>query len=349
MFKEGDWVRVRDGPNEKFAVVKTVMGSDSVVLKYFDHKKELVDCDDEINKMSLWKPALEIGDLVRLKEGAALKNRSESETSIRTEGTIVDIDKFDGTVAVKFSACEAPVDVNPTSIERVLSGLVVGDLVRLNEISHDSSLSSQRAHCSVGVIHGIEAHGRAKVAFLGQGMLWNCDAKKLEKVKPFHEGQFIRIKSDVSSPRFQWPLRKDRCWEIGKVTRVAPNGGLVVSFPGRLWDWGEWWADPQEVKAVHLDDYDNLIDKYLHLEATHWIVRPLVVSLLSLVALKVGVGVIGAVSFTKKGKEEAEKGKMKVEPVMDQGKDATTTTGNSWLPPSVASILFKDSGIPNPN
>ena len=346
MFKEGDWVRVRSRPNDKFAVVKTVMGSDSVVLKYFDHKKELVDCDDDINRMSLWKHGLKIGDLVKLKESAAAGGFSESET-IRTEGTIIGIDKIGGTVLVKFSESQAPVDVNPTCIERVSSGLVVGDLVRLIDDRDDSSTASQRAPCSVGLIHGIEANDNVKVAFLGREMLWSCDSKKLEKMKAFHDGQFVKIRSDVLSPRFQWPLRKDRCWDTGKVIRVAPNGGLVVSFPGRLWNWDEWWADPEEVKGVHLDDYDNLVDKYRHLEATHWIVRPLVFSLVSIIALKVSVGVIGTIPFIKRGKEkEKESSKIKMELITEHGKDASA--GNSWLPPSVASILFREgTAIPN--
>lgn len=323
MFKEGDWVHVKDVSDGKPAVVKSVMGVDTIVLQYFDKKNELVNCD-KISKMSFWKHSFQVGDLVRLRDSPVPKDLHEL---IRTEGTIIAINKNAGTILVKFSESQEPVHVSPATIERVSLGLVVGDLIRLRESwPSDPSAASPRTPSSVGMVHGIETNGQLKVAFLGREMLWICSPREFEKVKPFHVGQFIKVKKEVVSPRFQWPLRKDRCWDSGRISWVAPNGGLVVTFPGRLWNWDEWWADPEEVEVVQMQDYDNLIDKYHHLEAMHWGVRPFVLAVTSIIALKLGTGIVCALPYPGKGSEKKVKDEQKikmdlVEDVQGQGKE----------------------------
>ncbi|KAI5073535.1 hypothetical protein GOP47_0011548 [Adiantum capillus-veneris] len=342
MFKEGDWVHVTDVSGGKPAVVKSVMGTDSIVLQYFDKKNELVNCD-RINKMSLWSHCFQVGDLVQLKDSVVPQATADSREPIKTQGTIVMIDKHAGSVLVKFSEAQEPVHVSPAIVERVSSGFFVGDLVHLSQ--SPPSNSSVRSSSSVGVIHGIETSGQLKVAFLGREMLWICSPRELEKVKPFHVGQFIKVRKEVVSPRFQWPLRKDRCWDTGRISWIAPNGGLVVTFPGRLWNWEEWWADPEEVEVVQMQDYDNLIDKYYHLEAMHWGVRPLVLAVSSFIALKLGAGVIRVLPLPRKGSKGKDKVEQnaKIELAGDgQGKDAGNPT---WLPPSVATILFGENAI----
>eukprot|EP00250_Pteridium_aquilinum_P006004 c16002_g1_i1 orf=267-2261(+) len=346
MFKEGDWV-VKDVSDGKPAVVKSVMGAETIVLQYFDKKNELVNCD-RISKMSLWKHSFQVGDLVQLRDSPVPKDLTDLHEAIRTEGTIIAIDMKAGTILVKFSESQEPVHVSPATIERVSSGFVVGDLVRLRESwPSDSSAGSLRTPSCIGMVHGIEANGQLKVAFLGREMLWICSPRELEKVKPFHVGQFIKVKREVVSPRFQWPLRKDRCWDCGRISWIAPNGGLVVTFPGRLWNWDEWWADPEQVEVVQLQDYDNLIDKYHHLEAMHWAVRPFVLAVTSIIALKVGTGVICALPLPGRGskKRGKEQGKLKMELVADgQGPGKDAMAGNpTWLPPSVANILFREN------
>ncbi|MCO5603071.1 hypothetical protein L7F22_057215 [Adiantum nelumboides] len=341
MFKEGDWVHLTDG---KPAVVKSVMGTDTIVLQYFDKKNELVNYD-RINRMSLWNHPFQVGDVVQLKDSLIPQDSADSREAVKTQGTIVMIDKNAGSVLVKFSESQEPVHVSPAIIERVSSGFVVGDLVHLSQ--GPSSNPSMRSPSSVGMIHGIETNGQLKVAFLGREMLWICSPRELEKMNPFHVGQFVKVRKGVVSPRFQWPLRKDRCWDMGRVAWIAPNGGLVVTFPGRFWNWEEWWADPEEVEVVQMQDYDNLIDKYHHLEAMHWGVRPLVLALTSLIALKLGAGVIRVLPLPRKrskGKDKAEQN-VRMELVGDgqgQDKDAGNPT---WLPPSVANILFRENAI----
>lgn len=332
MFKEGDWVHVKDASGGQPAVVKSVMEADVIVLQYFDKKNELVNCD-KISKMSLWKHFFQVGDLVQLRDPRGPKDFADRHDAIRTEGTIIAIDKNAGTVLVKFSESQEPVHVSPTAIERVSLGFVVGDLVRLHECwpLSEPLAASPRTPSLVGMVHGIEASGQLKVAFLGKEMLWICSPRELEHVKPFHVGQFVKVKKDVVSPRFQWPLRKDRCWDTGRISWVAPNGGLVVTFPGRLWNWVEWWADPEEVEVVQIQDYDNLIDKYHHLEAMHWCVRPVVLALTSIIALKVGTAVIGALPYPGKGSRKRGKSEdqIKMELVEDgQGQGKESSAGN---------------------
>ncbi|KAH7447311.1 hypothetical protein KP509_01G101300 [Ceratopteris richardii] len=342
MFKEGDWVQVRDG---KPGVVKSVMGTDAIVLQYFDKKSELVN-HEKINKMLLWNDPFQVGDVVQMRDYTAAHNAAGFQEPIRTEGTIINIEKSSGIVLVKFSESQEPLHVNPAIIETVSSGFIVGDVVRLRQNWPSDSL--KRSPSSTGVIHGIETNGQLKVAFLGMEMLWICSPMELEKTMQFHVGQFIKVREAVVSPRFQWPLRKDRCWDLGRISWIAPNGGLVVTFPRRLWNCEEWWADPEEVEVVQMQDYDNLFDKYCFLEAMHWSVRPFMLAIASAIALKLGAGFIRLLPLPGKGPNRNAKGepKIKMTSVADSGQDQCKDAENPpWLPPSVAHILFPDNGM----
>lgn len=344
IFREGDWVRDHDG---KVAVVKSVVSPDSFVLQYSDKKNELVN-GDGVNKLSFWKNSFKVGDRVQLKDAVISKDFSELHEHIRTEGTVAGINTREGSILVRFSESQEPVNLSPAAIERVSSGFVIGDLVRLHGgWPSDVSTALVRSPSSVGMVHGIDSDGKLKVAFLGKETLWTCNTRDLEKMKPFCVGQFVKIRSDVVSPRFQWPLRKDRCWDTGRIVRIAPNGCLIVSFPGRVWNWDEWWADPEEVKVVQMNDYISLLDKYHHLEAMHWSVRPLVFTVALFSALKLGTGFVRILPLPGRHKKKrgADTQKINLELVSDgqsQGKDSVNAGNPPWLHPSVANILFRD-------
>ncbi|MCD7454415.1 hypothetical protein HAX54_024814 [Datura stramonium] len=107
-------------------------------------------------------------------------------------------------------------------------------------------------------------------------------------------GQFVQLKSNVITPRFEWPQKREGGWATGRISQILPNGCLVVRFPGRMVFGSEpntFLADPAEVIQVSFDTCPGIIEKYQHLEDFHWSIRPLSIAFTLLTAAKLGVSV----------------------------------------------------------
>ncbi|GKA13096.1 hypothetical protein Tco_0692642 [Tanacetum coccineum] len=176
------------------------------------------------------------------------------------EGTIVGLEKDtggDGFVLVRVQGIHNPLRVNITTIERVTSGLAIGNWVHL--------LDYNRNHSSIGILHLIDRDGSITVGFIGLG--------------------------NVLTPRFLWLHKREGIWATGKVVRILPNGCLVLQFLGKFAHKGDYklfLADPAEAKRVSFDTCQTLVDKYQRVEDHHWDVRPLMVACGVLMAMKFG-------------------------------------------------------------
>lgn len=69
-----------------------------------------------------------------------------------------------GTVLVKIPGLHNPLKVQEFSLERVTSGVAVGDWVQLKE--------ENSRHSSVGILHSVRRDGSVEVGFLGLETLW---------------------------------------------------------------------------------------------------------------------------------------------------------------------------------
>ncbi|KAM7256702.1 hypothetical protein ACFE04_012443 [Oxalis oulophora] len=214
------------------------------------------------------------------------------------EGTVTSQDA-DGFVSVKIPGVHNPVRVEESKLERVTRGLTAGDWVCLK--------NENKPH-SVGILHSVQRSGSVAVGFIGLKTLWIGDHSELQLVEPYYVGQFVRLKTNISSPHFEWPYRNGGAYATGRISHILPNGCLIVGFPGRLIFGNEFnniLADPAEVELVSFESCLGVLAKYQHAEDYHWAVRPVVVGLSIFMAMKVGVCVCGKV--TSKGNSQRDK------------------------------------------
>lgn len=248
----------------------------------------------------LSKDQLRVGDTVRSRKPA---NSFKHENMDVPEGTVVGLERDtdpDEFALVKVHGVHDPLRVHVSVLERVTNGLASGDWVRLKD-------GEDKRHSLVGVIHSIDREGNVAVGFIGLPTLWKGTSSQLQMAKGYSVGQFVKIKANVVIPRFKW-MRKGRgIWATGRISKVLPNGCLEVEFPGVL-PFGKehgssCLADPAEVEIVDFNTCEGVVKKYQHLEDFHWAVRPLLIAMGLLTAMKLGLFVGKKAGRSKDGKQ----------------------------------------------
>ncbi|XP_068302783.1 protein KINASE OF THE OUTER CHLOROPLAST MEMBRANE 1-like isoform X1 [Pyrus communis] len=278
----------------------------------------------------LSKDHLQVGDIVRSRK--PLNARKPQAMDI-PEGTVAGLETDsdrEGFALVKIPGVRNPVRVLVSTVERVTSGLAVGDWVRLK--------GEGRRHSPVGVLHSIQRDGSVAVGFIGLETLWSGKSSDLQMTDSYFVGDFVRLKASVFSPRFEWPRKNGGAWASGRISQVLSNGCLVVRFPGRFVlgdESNSFLADPAEVELVSFDTCPGVIGKYQHIEDFHWAVRPLAIAFGLFTAMKVSLFVGQNVGAKLKGRRSTRKD--------GNNQDGQSGGGAGWIPPTVANILFKES------
>lgn len=283
----------------------------------------------------LSKDELKVGDMVRSRKPP---NSFKPENMDVPEGKVVGLEQSterDSFVLVRVHGIHDPLRVHVSSLERLTFGLAAGDWVRLKE--------EDKRHSPVGILHSIGRDGSVAVGFIGLETLWKGQSSELQMAESYSVGQFVRLKANVLSPRFEWPRKRGGVWATGRISRVLPNGCLVVKFPGRL-TFGEqcsnFLADAAEVVVVNFSICPGMIKKYQHLEDLHWVVRPLLIALGIFTAMKMGI-FIGKRVRGSNSKVKQQQGSV----IQKDGQhvDGSQVASNpAWLPLSVANMLFKE-------
>ncbi|KAL2346704.1 hypothetical protein Fmac_000704 [Flemingia macrophylla] len=275
----------------------------------------------------LSKDHLQVGDTVRSRKPA---NSCKPQNMDVPEGNVVGLERNadHGFVLVRIPGVHDPVRIHASTLERVTNGLAAGDWVRLKE--------EDEKHSSVGILHFVDRDGRVTVGFIGLQTLWKGNSSELEMAESYCVGQFIKLKANVLSPRFEWPLKRGGSWSTGKISWILPNGCLVVKFPGILNFGGEsstFLADPSEVDVVNFKNCTRMIEKYQHVEDHHWAVRPVLIAFGLFTAVKLGMSV---------GKKVRRN--MNVNSAMENEShctDSQSASSPTWTS-SVANILFRE-------
>ncbi|XP_058115573.1 uncharacterized protein LOC131258338 [Magnolia sinica] len=299
-------------------------------------------------KWFLSKDLLQVGDTVRSRKPA---KSCKPESMAIPEGTVVGLESGsdrDGFVLVRVHGIHDPLRVQSSTLERVTSGFAAGDWVRVRE-------EDKKKHASVGILHSIERDGRVTVGLVGMEILWKGTCSDLQMAESYCVDQFVRVKANVFSPRFEWPRKRGGEWATGRICQVLPNGCLVVRFPGRfvLGDDCKFLADPAEVEVVSFNTCQGAVKKYQHLEDFHWAVRPLVIALGLFTALKVGFFIgknVGRsrsrLTSTSRLRSRRKKGRVALVQGDIRQLDGQDGSNPAWLPPSVANILFREGVAP---
>ncbi|KAM3327716.1 E3 ubiquitin-protein ligase KEG isoform X1 [Capsicum galapagoense] len=280
----------------------------------------------------LSKDLLEVGDAIRSRK---MFNSRKSQDSALLEGTVVGLEKDtdrDGFVLVRVPNLPSPLRVNASTIERVTCGLATGDWVRL--------VNENKKHSSVGILHSVHRDGSVTAGFLGLETLWRGHCSEVQNAFPYFLGEFVQLKSNVRTPRFEWPQKRGGRWATGRISQILPNGCLVVQFPGRMVFGDEpntFLADPDEVIHVSFDTCPSIIEKYQHLEDFHWSIRPLSIAFTLFTAVKLGVSVGKCINAKLKKDTKDHK-------TASDGRSQDGPAGGkfAWHRPTVANILFKD-------
>ena len=254
------------------------------------------------------------------------------------EGTVVGLERDmdrEGFVLVRVHGIHDPLRVHISTLERVTFGLAAGDWLRLKE--------EPKKQSPVGILHSIRRDGKVAVGFIGMETLWEGNSSKFEMAESYCPGQFVRLKSNVLSPRFEWPRKQRGAWATGRICWILPNGCLIVKFPGILTfkeERCEFLADPAEVELVTFDTCPTLVKKYQHLEDFHWTVRPLLIAMGLFTAMKLGAFVGGKITRSKAKKLRGID--VESESHSHHHVDGKNTGNPAWVHPKVANILFRE-------
>ncbi|KAH6761393.1 Protein kinase superfamily protein [Perilla frutescens var. frutescens] len=281
----------------------------------------------------LAKDHLQIGDTVRSRKAP---NSCSPKNMEVPEGSVVGLERDtdqDGYVLVRVHGVHDPIRVHVSTLERVTFGLAAGDWVRLKK-------EEKKKHSPVGVLHSVNRDGGVAVAFIGLETLWKGEYSEFEMAKPLCAGQFVKLKSSVFTPRFDWPRKRGGEWATGRICQVLPNGCLIVKFPGRLSigrDDTSFLGDPAEVELVSFDTSPGLVKKYQHLEDFHWAVRPLLIALGLFTAMKMGLFVGKRVG---RGRSKGKNPLFQTDVQNSDNRGAVPGDGNAaWRPPKVTNIF----------
>ncbi|KAE9609244.1 hypothetical protein Lalb_Chr08g0244151 [Lupinus albus] len=231
----------------------------------------------------LSKDHLKVGDMVRSRKPS---NSCRPQNMDVPEGIVVGLDRNAdcGFILVRVHGVHDPIRIHASTLERVTNGLAASDWVYLKEENEN--------HSPVGILHSINRDGRVTVGFIGLQTFWKGNASELEMAESYCVGQFVKLKANVLSPRFDWPRKRGGASAAGKISWILPNGCLVVKFPGLLTFRDEaniFLADPSEVYAVSFRTCPMMIEKYQQVEDHHWTVRPVLIAFGLLTAMKLGI------------------------------------------------------------
>ncbi|XP_062101707.1 protein KINASE OF THE OUTER CHLOROPLAST MEMBRANE 1 isoform X2 [Humulus lupulus] len=284
----------------------------------------------------LLKDRLQVGDAVRSRKSP---NSCKPENMTVPDGTVVGLERdteHGGFVLVRVRGIHDPQRVCVKTLERVTFGLAAGDWVRLKE--------EDKKHSPVGILHSINRDSKVAVGFIGMETLWEGNSSEFEMAESYCVGQFVKLKSNVISPRFEWPRKRGGAWATGRIWWILPNGCLKVKFPGILTfkdECSTFLADPAEVELVTLNTCPGVVKKYQHLEDFHWTVRPLLIALGLFAAMKLGIFVGHKMGRSKVKKQQSNDIQRESHYV-----DGQNAGHSGWIPPKVANMLFREKALP---
>ncbi|KAK4277188.1 hypothetical protein QN277_015220 [Acacia crassicarpa] len=284
------------------------------------------------------KDRLQVIDMVRSRKPTNSCKRQNMDVP---EGTVVGLERGadHGFVLVRIHGIHDPLRIHSSTLERVTFGLAAGDWVHLKE--------EDEKHSPVGILHSISRDGGVAVGFIGMQTLWRGSSSELEMAKPYCVGQFVRLKVNVLSPRFEWPRKRGGAWPTGRISWILPNGCLIVKFPGMLIFGDEastFLADPSEVEAVNFSTCPGIIEKYKHVEDHHWIVRPALIAFGLFTALKLGLSIGKKMRKNKVHAKESENQHIDGQNGSNSAwrSSGAVNPGNTAWVPSVSNILFRE-------
>ncbi|KAH9615035.1 hypothetical protein KSS87_008312 [Heliosperma pusillum] len=248
MYEVGDWVKFRrsvttptygwqGARHRSVGFIQSIPDKDHLIISFCTGEARVLV--SEVIKVI----PLDRGQHVKLKDDVKEPRfgwRGQSRESI---GTVLCVDD-DGILRVGFPGASRGWKGDPAEMERV-EEYKVGDWVRirptltaakhgLGSVTPGSVVGEPRyawggeTHHSVGKISEIESDGLLIIEIPNRPIPWQADPADMEKVEDFKVGDWVRVKSTVSSPKYGWEdVNKN---SVGVIHSLEDDGDIGVAF-----------------------------------------------------------------------------------------------------------------------
>ncbi|XP_047095447.1 E3 ubiquitin-protein ligase KEG-like [Lolium rigidum] len=184
-----------------------------------------------------------VGQRVRIKCCIRQPRFGWSNHNHSSIGTISSIDA-DGKLRIHTPAGARAWLIDPAEVEKVEEEeeVCIGDWVKVKDsVATPTYQWGDVNHSSIGVVHRA-GDGELWVSFCFCERLWLCKIWEVEKVRPFRQGDRVRIRPGLVTPRWGWGM--ETYASKGEVTGVDANGKLRIKF---RWRDRPWVGDPADI------------------------------------------------------------------------------------------------------
>ncbi|AQK94106.1 E3 ubiquitin-protein ligase KEG [Zea mays] len=251
IFEVGEWVRLRNDVEQwrslKPGSIGVVHGvgyqgdawDGTIHVAFCGEQERWIGPSSQLEGVSKFV----VGQRVRIRGCIRQPRFGWSNHSHSSIGTISSIDA-DGKLRIHTPAGARAWLTDPAEVEKVEDEeeVCIGDWVKVKDsVGTPVYQWGDVNHSSIGVVHRAD-DGELWIAFCFCERLWLCKAWEVEKVRPFRQGDKVRIRSGLVSPRWGWGM--ETYASKGEVVGVDANGKLRIKF---RWRDRLWIGDPADV------------------------------------------------------------------------------------------------------
>ncbi|XP_062231301.1 E3 ubiquitin-protein ligase KEG-like [Phragmites australis] len=251
IFEVGEWVRLRNGVDNwkslKPGSIGVVHGvgyqgdvwDGTLHVAFCGEQERWIGPSSQLEGISKFV----VGQRVRIRGCIRQPRFGWSNHSHSSIGTISSIDA-DGKLRIHTPAGARAWLIDPAEVEKVEEEeeVCVGDWVKVKDsIATPTYQWGDVNHNSIGVVHRAE-DGELWIAFCFCERLWLCKGWEVEKVRPLRQGDKVRMRPGLVSPRWGWGM--ETYASKGEVVGVDANGKLRIKFQ---WRDRLWIGDPADI------------------------------------------------------------------------------------------------------
>ncbi|XP_038679268.1 E3 ubiquitin-protein ligase KEG-like [Tripterygium wilfordii] len=168
-----------------------------------------------------------VGDWVRIRPTLTTAKHGFGHATPGSIGIVYCI-RPDGSLLLELSYLPNPWHCEPEEVEHV-TPLRIGDKVCVKRsVAEPRYAWGGETHYSVGRISEIENDGLLIIEIPNRPIPWQADPTDMEKVEDFKVGDWVKVKTSVSSPKYGWEdITRN---SIGVIHSLEEDGDMGVAF-----------------------------------------------------------------------------------------------------------------------
>ncbi|KAL9239925.1 hypothetical protein vseg_014196 [Gypsophila vaccaria] len=168
-----------------------------------------------------------VGDWVRIRPTLTTAKHGLGAVTPGSVGIVYCI-RPDSSLLLELSYLPNPWHCEPEEVEHV-EPFRIGDRVCVKRsVAEPRYAWGGETHHSVGKISEIESDGLLIIEIPNRPIPWQADPADMEKVEDFKVGDWVRVKSTVSSPKYGWEDVNKH--SIGIIHSLEDDGDIGVAF-----------------------------------------------------------------------------------------------------------------------